>query len=110
MAHTGEEIVNPRTGQRMLFRQTATDTNGKLLQVETVNPAHRPAEPEPIHPEQVSSAEVLAGTLWFNIAGEVRRVPAGEKIVIPAGVPHYFWNEGDEDARAIQELRPALST
>lgn len=109
MAQTNEEIVNPRTGQRMIFRQTAADTNGALLQVETVNPPG-PAEPEHIHPEQVSSAEVLAGALTFNVAGTVHRVPAGEKIVIPAGVPHFFWNDGEEDARAIQELRPALRT
>ena len=109
MARTNEEIVNPRTGQRMIFRQTAADTNGTLLQIETINPPG-PAEPEHIHPEQVSSAEVLAGALTFNVAGTVRRVPAGEKIVIPAGVPHYFWNDGEEDGRAIQELRPALRT
>lgn len=107
MAQTNEEIVNPRTGQRMIFRQTAADTNGVLLQIETVNPPG-PAEPEHIHPEQVSSAEVLAGTLSFNVAGTVRRMTPGEKIVIPAGTHHFFWNDGEEDARAMQELRPAL--
>ncbi|HKG26725.1 MAG TPA: cupin domain-containing protein [Thermomicrobiales bacterium] len=110
MVHTGQEIVNPRTGQRMIFRQTARDTNGALLQIETVNPPHGSAEPEHVHVRQESSAEVLAGALHFRVRGEVRVVRAGEKIVIPPNTPHNFWNEGEEEARAIQEFRPALRT
>jgi quercetin dioxygenase-like cupin family protein len=106
---SGDEIVNPRTGQRMIFRQTAGDTGGALLQIETFNP-RGPAEPEHVHPFQESNARVLAGALHFSVRGRVRVVRAGETIVIPANVPHYFWNEGEEVAQAIQELRPALRT
>ncbi len=109
MTRTCEEIVNPRTGQHMIFRQTAADTDGKLLQIETVNPPG-PAEPLHVHPFQESSAEVLAGTLHFRVFDDVHVVTAGEKIVIPANTPHHFWNEGPDDARAIQEFRPALRT
>jgi len=110
MARTGEQIVNPRTGQQMIFRQTAGDTGGALLRIESVNPPHGPAEPEHVHPAQESSTEVLAGALHFRVRGEVRLVRAGEKIVIPPNTPHHFWNEGEDDARAIQEFRPALRT
>jgi quercetin dioxygenase-like cupin family protein len=110
MALSGQKIVNPRTGQQMIFRQTAHDTNGALLQIETINPPHDSPEPEHIHVRQESSAEVLEGVLHFNVRGEVRVVKAGERIEIPANTPHYFWNEGEVDARAIQELRPALRT
>ena len=104
-----DEIVNPRTGQRMVFRQTAADTGGALLQIETFNP-RGPAEPEHVHPLQESNARVLAGALHFSVRGRVKVVRAGEMITIPANVPHYFWNEGEEVAHAIQELRPALRT
>ena len=107
--NSGDEILNPRTGQRMIFRQTAANTGGALLQIETFNP-RGPAEPEHVHPHQESNARVLAGTLHFSIRGKVRAVRAGETIIIPANVPHYFWNEGEEVAHAIQELRPALRT
>lgn len=107
--HAGDEIVNPRTGQRMIFRRTAGDTGGALLQIETVNP-RGPAEPEHVHPHQESSATVLAGTLHFRIRGRVQVVRVGETVVIPPNTPHYFWNEGEEEARAIQEFRPALRT
>lgn len=110
MAHAGERIVNPRTGQEMLFRQTARDTDGALLRIESVNPPRGPAEPEHVHPKQESSAEVLAGALHFSVRGKVRVVRAGEKIMIPPNTPHFFWNEGEQDARAIQEFRPATRT
>jgi quercetin dioxygenase-like cupin family protein len=110
MAHAGEEIVNPRTGQRMIFRRTASDSDGALLQIETVNPPRGLAEPEHVHVRQESSAEVITGTLHFRIRDEVRVVQAGEKIVIPPNTPHNFWNESEEEARAIQEFRPALRT
>ena len=105
----GDEIVNPRTGQRMIFRQTAADTSGALVQIETFNP-RGPAEPEHVHPLQESNARVLAGALHFSIRGKVRVVRAGETIVIPSNTPHYFWNEGEEVAHSMQELRPALRT
>lgn len=105
MAGIGDEIINPRTGQRMRFRQT----DGASLQIETVNPPG-PPEPEHVHPCQESSAAVLAGALHFSVRGRVQVVHAGERIVIPPNTPHYFWNEGEEEARAIQEVRPALRT
>ena len=107
MATVGQEIVNPRTGQRMTFRQTAVSSGRALVQIDTTNPPG-PAEPEHVHPEQESSAEVLRGTLHFSIRGTTHVVPAGGKIVIPANTPHYFWNQGDGAADAIQEFRPAL--
>ena len=107
---TGRELLNPRTGQRMRFLLTAADTDGELLRIETVNPPGGAAEPMHTHPYQVSLAEVRAGTLRFLVDGESRRVGPGESITIPAGVPHRFLNDGDEDAVAIQEMRPALRT
>jgi hypothetical protein len=46
----------------------------------------------------------------WRIAGEARVVGPGEEVVVPAGVPHRFWNEGSDEAHAIQEFRPALQT
>lgn len=83
-----QTITNLRSGQRMIFRQTAKDTNGQLLEIETFNPPSTEKEPEHIHPKQESSAEVLSGEVRFSINGRVQIVKAGETIVIPPGVPH----------------------
>jgi mannose-6-phosphate isomerase-like protein (cupin superfamily) len=104
------EIFNPRTGQRMRFLLTAADTRGELLRIETTNPPTGVAEPLHVHPRQESRAEVVAGSLRFVVEGQERRLGPGEAIGIPAGVPHHFCNDGEEDAVAIQEFRPALRT
>jgi quercetin dioxygenase-like cupin family protein len=104
------EIHNPRTGQRMRFVLTAADTDGALLRIETVNPPTGVFEPLHVHPRQETRAEVISGTLRFVVAGEERRLTPGETITIPADTPHHFANDGDEDAVAIQEARPALRT
>jgi mannose-6-phosphate isomerase-like protein (cupin superfamily) len=109
MARSGTEIFNPRTGQRTLFLQTAADTSGVLLRVETFHPPHSPAEPEHVHPFQESRCEVRSGCLHFRIAGTEQIVGPGEAVNIPRNVPHYFWNEGEKEAHAIQEFRPALN-
>jgi quercetin dioxygenase-like cupin family protein len=110
MGQTDEEIHNPRTGQRMRFLQTSADTDGALLRIESVNPPTGVAEPEHVHPRQESRAEVITGTLRFSVDGEERRLGPGEAITISAGTPHYFVNDGEEDAVSIQEFRPALRT
>ncbi|MEZ4669419.1 MAG: hypothetical protein R3E39_16050 [Anaerolineae bacterium] len=52
----------------------------------------------------------MTGSLRFNIAGVERSVNAGETVDIPPNVPHYFWNDNDDEAHAVQEFRPALTT
>lgn len=108
MAKAGDEIVNPRTGQRMVFLKTGTETGGELVQIDTHNPPTGVAEPKHVHPFQESGAEVLSGSLRFHVDGEERSVKAGESITIPANTPHNFWNDGDEEAHFIGWFRPAL--
>lgn len=109
MATSGSEIANSRTGQRTIFLQTAHETNNALLRIETFHAAHGLAEPEHIHPVQQSSCEVLAGSLRFCINGKEQSIGPGQVVCIPPGTPHYFWNDGDDEAHALQEFRPALN-
>jgi quercetin dioxygenase-like cupin family protein len=102
-----DAIQNPRTGQQMVFLNHDGDA---LLEVETTNPPTAEREPEHVHPRQESGARVTSGALVFEVDGVRRRVAAGESIVIPANTAHRFWNDGDEDARAVQWFRPALRT
>jgi hypothetical protein len=108
MAKAGDEIVNPRTGQRMIFLETGQETGGQSLRIDSYNPPSPPLELEHVHPFQESGAEVISGSLRFRIGGEERSVKAGESITIPANTPHHFWNDGEEEAHSIQSFRPAL--
>jgi len=108
MIKPGDEIINPRTGQRMKFLRTSKDTNGELLQIECFNSPGGVKEPEHIHPLQENRFEIISGSLMFSVAGEERRLNAGEVISIPPKTPHFFWNGSNEEAHYIQEFRPAL--
>jgi mannose-6-phosphate isomerase-like protein (cupin superfamily) len=100
------EIVNPRTGQRMTFLNESPD----ILEIDSINPPTSLPEPEHVHPSQESGCRVISGALRFCVAGAEHPVHAGESITIPANTPHFFWNEGTEDAHAVQWFRPALKT
>lgn len=108
MPKQGDKITNARTGQTMVFLQTGKETNGTLLEIETFNPKSDMKEPIHIHPKQESSAKVISGRLHFLVNGKEKIVGSGEKIIIPAGAPHCFWNEDDTVAHAVQQFSPAL--
>ena len=77
---------------------------------EMVSPRRTPGTPEMVHPLQDESFKILSGSLNFRIGGQEQHLKAGESLVIPKGTPHNWWNESDEEAHALEELRPALRT
>lgn len=87
---------------------TFVELRPELLRIDTVNPPSAEREPVHVHPRQESGAEVVSGSLVFEVAGEHRQLGAGDTIRVPANTPHRFWNDGSEDARSIQFFRPAL--
>jgi quercetin dioxygenase-like cupin family protein len=104
VAHEGQEISNPRTGQRMTF----VELRDELLRIDSVNPPTADREPVHVHPRQESGAEVVSGSLVFEVSGERCELAAGDAIRVPPNTPHRFWNEGAETAHSIQFFRPAL--
>lgn len=110
MARRGDELVNPATGLRLLMRQTAAETGGRLLEMEAIYAPHSPAPPAHLHPRQEEHFTLLAGAMRVRIAGQERRLAVGDTLVIPPGTPHTMWNEGEEEARVCWQTRPALHT
>jgi len=108
MTTTPEEIINIRTGQRMIFRKTGKDTDGHLLEIECFNLPSAVKEPEHVHPSQESTFEVISGKMSFKVNGQTHIVGPGESIVIPKGTPHFFWNDSGTEVHSIQCFRPAL--
>jgi hypothetical protein len=50
---------------------------------------------------------VLAGRVGVQIGDEVTEAGPGELVAKPRGVPHAFWNAGDEEARLLELISPA---
>jgi quercetin dioxygenase-like cupin family protein len=104
----GDEIVNVVTGERLVFRATSADTNGEYVLVETfVQPGGQVAAKH-LHPNQEERFEVLTGQVGFQLGKEQLVAGPGERITVPAGTAHKFWNAGDEEASFRCEVRPAL--
>jgi hypothetical protein len=61
MARAGDELVNPVTGLRTVFRKTARETSGELLQVDWIGERGWTTGPDHIHPRQEERFEVLSG-------------------------------------------------
>jgi Cupin domain len=51
---------------------------------------------------------VLRGSVGFKIGRKKLVAGPGQRITVPAGTPHKFWNAGDEEAHFVCEVRPAL--
>ncbi len=110
MATAGQELRNPHTGQTLIFKRTAGDTGGELLEVESVWEQQGPQPPSHFHPSQEEHFEVLEGTLQVEIDGARRTLSEGDRIVVPAGAAHAMWNEGPGTTRAAWVTQPALRT
>jgi len=109
MAHAGQTLRNPASGERITFRATAADTDGELVAIELeLPPGRRVPGGLHIHPRQEERFEVAEGTMRFRVGRERVTAGPGDVVVVPAGVPHDFANDGDADAVVHVEVRPAL--
>ena len=61
---------------------------------------------EHVHPAIEETFEVVSGLVGFRIDGRESVAQAGERLHVPAGTAHDWWNAGDEEARVSVEIRP----
>jgi mannose-6-phosphate isomerase-like protein (cupin superfamily) len=108
MIRPGERLENPVTGEVMIFHETAGETGGKFVRVETIVKPDGFVAAAHVHPAQTERFDVLEGTLEFRVGKEIVRVGAGDELVVPPGTAHQFWNVGEGEAAFLMEVRPAL--
>jgi quercetin dioxygenase-like cupin family protein len=94
VVRAGDAIENPVSGQRLIFRKTAGDTGGELLEVESIYAKPSPSRP-PVHyhPRQEERFEALSGEVHALVGGEERTLREEEVLVIPPRIPHGTWAE-----------------
>lgn len=108
MIHAGDTIENPVTGERIVFHETSRETNGEAVVFETFVQADGFVAAAHVHPKQEERFEIVSGILGLRVGGEKMIASPGEKVTIPAGTPHRFWNAGEDEVRFRCEVRPAL--
>ncbi len=108
MIRAGDSIENPVTGERLVFRKTSSETGGQAVVVETFVQPNGFVAAAHVHPSQEERFEVIHGSVGFKVGGEKLVAGPGQRITVPAGTPHKFWNAGDDVAQFVCEIRPAL--
>jgi quercetin dioxygenase-like cupin family protein len=110
MARPGDELINPVTGLRTVFRETAATTSGEVLQVDWIAGPGWTTTPIHVHPGQIQRLEVHSGRLGLRTGKAERSLGPADAAEIPAGTPHAAWNAGEGEVHVLVEFRPALRT
>lgn len=108
MSHPGMEIVNPLTGQRIVFRKTAAQTGGAFAEMDMFYQPGGQVDTEHSHPVQEERFEVVAGTLRFAVDGREQVAGPGDTLTVPPRTRHTFSNIGDGVAQVRVTYTPAL--
>ena len=108
MIRAGDMIENPVTGERIVFHKTSRETGGEAVVIETFVQPHGFVAAAHVHPSQEERFEVLAGSVGFRVGRKKIVAGPGERVTVPQGTPHKFWNAGEGVAQFVCEIRPAL--
>jgi len=108
MIRAGDVIENAVTGERIIFRKTSRETNGSAVVIETFVRPNGFVAAAHVHPSQEERFQVLRGSLGMKVGGEKLVAGPGQRVTVPAGTAHTFWNAGDVEAHFVCEIRPAL--
>lgn len=103
----GEIYENRVQGDRVVVREGSEDTNGERLVVDLyVRPGGAVAGKH-VHSYITERFEVCAGTVRFHLDGRDEIAGTGDRVEVPPGVVHDWWNVGEDEAHVIVDIRPA---
>lgn len=105
---TQRVIVNSATGERIVVRTSAADSDGALLAFDLYLPPGGHVPGRHSHPMQEEQFTIVSGELSFRLGGESLTARAGDVVVVPPSTRHWFGNRGPTTAHVFVEVRPAL--
>lgn len=101
----GEAVQLLALGVRFMIEGDRTD--GAFSLVEHPLPPRALGSPVHTHSNEDEYTFVLEGRVGLQLGDEVIEAGPGELVFKPRGVPHAFWNAGDEPARMLEIISPA---
>lgn len=103
--HEGEVVHLLALGVRFMI--DGERTGGRFSLVEHPLPPRALGSPVHTHRKEDEYSYVLEGRVGVQLGDGVLEAGAGELVFKPRGVPHAFWNAGDEPARLLEIISPA---
>ncbi len=106
---TYPHTIENHFGEKLIFESVEMeDGEEKVLVTNEVQPGAGPVMH--VHFKQDESLTVVGGKLGYQIMGEEPRYAGpGETVLFKRGVPHRFWNAGDDLLRCEGWIKPANS-
>jgi quercetin dioxygenase-like cupin family protein len=101
----GDEVELLALGVRFMLEGAATE--GRFALVEHPLPPRALGAPLHTHRHEDEYSYVLEGRLGLQLGEEVLEAGPGDLVFKPRGVPHAFWNAGDEPLRLLELISPA---
>jgi quercetin dioxygenase-like cupin family protein len=110
MAQPGDVLLQPTSGRRLIFRRTAAQTGGRVVECAVYYRACEPRPVEHAHADQEHQLEVLEGGLEISLCGRRQRLEPGDVLLVPTGQSHAIWNASEAPAHAVWHTFPAGNT
>jgi len=110
MAFKHKKVTNSKTGQSYTFLQTAADTQGSFLEMESSFAPHSQEPPLHYHPHQFEDFTILEGELTVKLDGSLCILKKGDKLHIPANTQHSMWNNGAIKTTVNWKVQPAMNS
>jgi quercetin dioxygenase-like cupin family protein len=105
-SHRGDIKMNRVTGERVLVLVGTGDGHGdRLTFVLRVSPGGRLVR-EHFHPAIEERFRLLKGRLRARLDGREDVLDPGADVTIAPGVVHDWWNDGEDEAEVLVDVRP----
>lgn len=89
-------LENRHTGEILRMRRMRNSKGEMIMSLDGSLPPGSSGPPLHVHFYEHEEGTVKAGTLGARVGGNTMTVPAGGRAVLPAGVPHAWWNAGED--------------
>ena len=105
--HNGEgHVIQFSPTEKLIWKATATTTNGTMDQFELIaSPGHFGA-PEHIHSDMDEAFYILEGAFRFKVGNDYVTAEAGSFLFVPRGTAHTWRNVADITSRMLLTYIP----
>jgi mannose-6-phosphate isomerase-like protein (cupin superfamily) len=101
----GESVSLFALGVRFMI--DGETTGGAFSLVEHPMPPRSLGSPVHTHRKEDEYSYVLEGRVGVMLGDDIVEAGPGDLVFKPRGIPHAFWNAGDEPARLLELISPA---
>jgi len=98
-------FANPAINDAATFIKTSEETNGEYTLIE-IDLGKSDGPPLHYHNAFSEKFQVEDGVLYLQVGKEKKILNIGESVTVPAGTPHRFYNETNNQVKFLITLKP----